>query len=777
MLRSERARVVGLVTLSAVLVLGSSCVSLVGDRCGEADLPPCPSGTACVESQCRSVADVDAGGSSGGIAGGTAGGTAGGSSGGIAGGTAGGTSGGSSGGTGGGASGGTAGGSSGGASTCSAACPDWEYCSGGSCVARYSSLTLVTPSRTRSDFTALAHLTLSNGAPPNPPSSLHLELRDSDGGTSQLSMMLINDGGFRSGPISAARETRFELTARWLDAGLSAIGTTIVDLTAPTFVVSWPPAPARLFDADSGLDQRDPADADAGVTAWRRDESVPVTISSHASDIDPSTIRLQVSSFDVPLSDAGICSVDGGFCRVANVELWRPTWRAYRGSMQVAVSGADTAGNVGTVDGGQVRLTRWRWGLVIPDLSDANRSSAVAIGQSGSIYAVTRLGAGGTLNAYTPDGERLFRRATLGAPLPPVIGAFAGPDGVMAYLTECDLTCTQVSGVAYGLRNGSTPAVTWQPPAPRRDFNLPVVTSSVARSAETAFLSWADPATNRPALGWRSLIGAGADDAGVLVSSGPATVALPGPLVANGRSLFIPDVDSNKVFGFESSNNFTSPAQSSLGFPGTAAGIINIYNLLIDSSGALIGSGSSANGTKDFRLTYPATITLGPDSTSPFAVILSKGPEVVMVREDDIGNGQTRTRVCTGVLGSTPLCTSDNSENVLSFDMALGEGGLLYTASEDVMSGKAALQVRDLATLAVLWSVPSSDSPLHGFTLDCRRPGAGTLIGQGQGTTPRLYAVIVDSRGVDAAADWPLIRHDPRNTNDRASSLVPYSCP
>lgn len=330
--------------------------------------------------------------------------------------------------------------------------------------------------------------------------------------------------------------------------------------------------------------------------------------------------------------------------------------------MPVAVSAADTAGNVASVDGGHVRLTRWRWSLVIPELSNANRSSAVAIDQSGLIYAVTQLADGGTLNAYTPEGERLFRRTTLGAPLPPVVGAFAGPNGVMAYLTECDgPTCSQVSAVAYGLRNGSTPAVTWQAPAARRDFNMPVVASSVVRNAETAFLSWTDPATNRPALGWRSLIGAGADDGGVLLSSGPATASLLGPLVANGRNLFVADFDSNKVFGFESTNNFTSPVQSSLGFPGTAAGVFTMYNLLIDSTGALIGSGSSASGNQAFRLTYPATVTLGPNSPGPLVVMLS--------------------------------------------------------------------------------------------------------------------AVIVDSRGVDATADWPLVRHDPRNTNDRAASLVPYTCP
>lgn len=753
MLRNKHPRIVAPVALSALLALATNCVSVVGDRCDEPDLPPCPNGTACIDRRCRPVGDIDAGGMAGAAGGGSSGGTAGGSS------------------------GGSAGGSSGGAGPlCPTACSYWEYCFSGSCVARYSSLTLVTPARTRSDFTASAHLNLSGGALPNPPSALRLELRDADGGLSEVSMRLIDDGGFLSDPISAARETRYEMTARWLDAGLSAVATTVIDLTAPTFVVSWPAAPVRLVDLDGGLDQRDPADADAGVTAWRRDETVPITIASEANDIDPSTIRLQVSSFEVPLGDAGVCSSDGGFCRVASVELWRPTWRAYRGGMPVAVSAADTAGNLASVDGGQVRVTRWRWRLVIPNLRDANLSSAVGIDQSGFIYAATRFGNSGTLNAYSPDGEPLFRRTVPGVMFPPIIGALGSPNGPMVYLTECDATCSQVSGIAFGLRNGSTPSATWLQPAPRPEANLPVVTSSVGRNVETAFLSWLDPATNRPVLGWRAVIGAGEDDGGVVVSSASPTANLLGPLVANGRNLFVPDRDSNRVFGFESAYNFNSPVQSPLGFPGSAGGILTITSLLIDSSGALIGSGMSANGYQAFRLTYPSNVTIAPNSNGPMVVFLSKGPELVMLREDDIGNGQTRARVCTGVLGAAPFCSSDDSEN-LQLPLALGEGGLLYTASRDVASDKTALQVRDFATLAVLWSAPSSASPVHGFALDCRRPGAGTLIGEGGDTTPSLYALIVDSRGVDANADWPLIRHDPRNTNDRAASLVPYTCP
>lgn len=220
MLRNKHPRIVAPVALSALLALATSCVSVVGDRCDEPDLPPCPNGTACIDRRCRPVGDIDAGGMAGAAGGGSSGGTAGGSS------------------------GGSAGGSSGGAGPlCPTACSYWEYCFSGSCVARYSSLTLVTPARTRSDFTASAHLNLSGGALPNPPSALRLELRDADGGLSEVSMRLIDDGGFLSDPISAARETRYEMTARWLDAGLSAVATTVIDLTAPTFVVSWPAAP------------------------------------------------------------------------------------------------------------------------------------------------------------------------------------------------------------------------------------------------------------------------------------------------------------------------------------------------------------------------------------------------------------------------------------------------------------------------------------------------------------------------------------------------------
>jgi len=106
-----------LLSCCAALILEFACQEPIGKRCNS-ELPPCPTGEACVDGMCTAVsggtAGGVAGGSSGGSAGGTSGGNAGGASGGTSGGSAGGTSGGNSGGTSGGTSGGSAGGTSGG---------------------------------------------------------------------------------------------------------------------------------------------------------------------------------------------------------------------------------------------------------------------------------------------------------------------------------------------------------------------------------------------------------------------------------------------------------------------------------------------------------------------------------------------------------------------------------------------------------------------------------------------------------------------------------------
>ena len=40
-----------------------------------------------------------------------------------------------------------------------------------------------------------------------------------------------------------------------------------------------------------------------------------------------------------------------------------------------------------------------------------------------------------------------------------------------------------------------------------------------------------------------------------------------------------------------------------------------------------------------------------------------------------------------------------------------------------------------------------------------------------------LFAIIVDSPGLETASIWPKAFHDPRNTNNGATNLAEFTCP
>ena len=50
-------------------------------------------------------------------------------------------------------------------------------------------------------------------------------------------------------------------------------------------------------------------------------------------------------------------------------------------------------------------------------------------------------------------------------------------------------------------------------------------------------------------------------------------------------------------------------------------------------------------------------------------------------------------------------------------------------------------------------------------------PGPGTLyvVGNGSGA---VYAIIVDSRGLDVSAPWPKFQHDTRNTGNIDTPVI-----
>jgi hypothetical protein len=124
--------------------------------------------------------------------------------------------------------------------------------------------------------------------------------------------------------------------------------------------------------------------------------------------------------------------------------------------------------------------------------------------------------------------------------------------------------------------------------------------------------------------------------------------------------------------------------------------------------------------------------------------------------------------------------TVTNVQNVGLFQQVtpvLGAGGLLYTAT----SNSDVVSVREAATLQSRWmatleGVSSSASP----TLDCARAATGAPAGGNLGVLyvpagSKLYALIVDSPGLDGTAPWPKYQRDARNSGNPATPIT--SCP
>lgn len=94
------------------------------------------------------------------------------------------------------------------------------------------------------------------------------------------------------------------------------------------------------------------------------------------------------------------------------------------------------------------------------------------------------------------------------------------------------------------------------------------------------------------------------------------------------------------------------------------------------------------------------------------------------------------------------------------------------------------LSVRPRGTLTQTWATVFPSERFEGSpSLDCARDAAGQVLSGrpgrllAAGTTGRLYSIIIDSRGIDTQASWPLQLHDPANTNNRQTSLARFACP
>src|SRR6516162_5906297 len=189
------------------------------------------------------------------------------------------------------------------------------------------------------------------------------------------------------------------------------------DKTPPVFSIVVKGAP--VLQDTATLTEYDQGWPDGGREAFRRDESVQVTVTSVDQDVDAGSVKLLVygvsgnpgTALDVQLAPCASANPAAAnpFCRVGTVQLAPLPFEAFRAVVPLEVSGADLSNNVGTADAG-VNVTRWKWRYS----AGAPIYTTPAIADDGTIVFGTSDGGSGSLYALTSSGSEVWAPTELG---------------------------------------------------------------------------------------------------------------------------------------------------------------------------------------------------------------------------------------------------------------------------------------------------------------------------------------------------------------------------
>ena len=189
------------------------------------------------------------------------------------------------------------------------------------------------------------------------------------------------------------------------------------DKTPPVFSIVVTPPPLRQDTAK--LTEYDPGSPDGGRDAFRRDESVELTVTSGDHDVDAGSVKLLAhgvaagagTAVDVPLAPCAPSNpaASNPFCREGTVQLAPLPFDAFRAVVPLEVTGADLSNNVGSADAG-VNVTRWKWRYS----AGAPIYTTPAIADDGTIVFGTSDGGSGSVYALAADGDERWTPVSAG---------------------------------------------------------------------------------------------------------------------------------------------------------------------------------------------------------------------------------------------------------------------------------------------------------------------------------------------------------------------------
>jgi hypothetical protein len=641
-------------------------------------------------------------------------------------------------------------------SYCEPLCTDYQECTDNVCSERYQGVEITSPitgSQVDASVTVVATLVLASGAQSLDPSTLS-GTATADAGTIEMFDLARVDAGTFQGTWYPQLETRYALQVAWVDAGLvSPFVDVSVDTTPPTFLVSIP-IPTRP-DAS----YQDPA----LPGAWRRDEVAPLTVTSSASDIDPTSVEIDL--YGLSQGDAGppvafhvtSFACDAGYCGLAQVDFATVEMNAFDGTLQAVVEGRDRAGNLGTIDAG-ISLSRWKWMFSVL-LSDGGieRPSLPAVGLQGDVYST----AAGGLFALHADGSlkwAWFSDAGT-ASYPYAIGRSNGRDRVYVTSGASIFVLTDVSLApppVYASSEGIITSMALGQSTPTGN-NQPI---------ETAFV-----------VSGHDIVGVAPDSAlsqNVITDFG----SLENPAIAPAVITYSSQVLTVVPDGGLSSIAIGQRDQTTTVWTDFIPGAELFWPVMCTESAAyvLTGAGGASLATLSIISMDGGALEEGPGDYLDVPLVISSTGRVIVEQQP--------TMVSQAVVGFLAADGGLDSEQFVP-------PGLVIPQEQPVLGQDNLLYLVDTTRLTVLdtnlspvWSLALAGGPslLGSPNLDCARGGQGDGISGRPGTlylsTPAgLLAVVVDSPGVTATSPWPMLAHDPSRTWNGAADLSAFSCP
>ncbi len=658
------------------------------------------------------------------------------------------------------------GGQDGGTDQCTPECAEYQQCVGTTCEARYSAVVIESPAngaraKKGEAVQVTAKLTLAAGKSANPPAQLMLRYTP-PGGPDHYDVALSPSNGGYAGSFTAEKDGVYQLVASYPDTGLTSPTVELVsDGVAPTFTVTVDPAPTRLTPVD-GTTWTDTLDA-AYATAYRRDEIATIHVSSEDDDVkgDGVTVEVKVgsdASTTRPVASvaAAECGASAKWCGTAEVKLWELEMNAFRGEFTVTAAGTDVVGNSGTSAPASGKVTRFKW------VHQANGAPEISgtpvIGVHGRVIFGTKSGgSSGSVVALKHDGSFGWAKP---------VGAIAGSPSVGE--NSASGQALYVAG-----KDSSGPALwaldvvdgTELTQSPCRIANGTAVEASIAVlktqfDMEPAPVETATTVIN--GVGRLLSIRPGSVSDECKDATGAGSLDFPSAVAANGDSVTFADSGGNiRGYDFDTMTGWGSKFTPVPGSLGTRA-------LAFDGTDWI-----AARGTGLVAVSQAGVAGWAHSTTSPTWLAVIGDLARIYV---GLGDNQLLS-VTSGLSASEQIASFTNFGAVKAAPL-LGQGEWLYAAGND--GTLVARRTVSFSTNA--WNINGLEDVKASLNIDCsrdangqKRPGAPGVLYVAN-TAGKLYALIVDSRGIDTTAPWPKYQHDPRNTGNADTSLGEFSC-